>query len=525
MASDLKVTQNQHLQEIIKCGRDPAYFIKTYCYIQHPIRGKIKLETYNFQDDCVKAFEDHRLNIVLKSRQLGLSTICAAYALWMALFFKNKNILVIATKFATAQNFTKKVKYALESLPKWLILPNFEYNQKEVRFDNGSKITAIPTSEDAGRSEALSLLIVDEAAFIKNFEEIWTGLNSTISRGGRAIVLSTPNGAEGQYYHLWQQAEAKQSEFNCIKLPWQVHPEQNQEWFDRETRGMSRRQIAQELNCDFLSSGDTFFQADTLEKLKLKFIYGQIDQYDNDLTRWYKSDINKKYIIGADVARGDSTDYSAFYVLQAPDLKIMAEYKGKCRPDKFAAILAKIGKEYNNALIAIENNNIGYMTCSKLQELQYPRLFYESAKDNVFDYRPMKDNEVPGFVTSIKNRDKMLAKLEDVIRNEILIPTSDKLYKELLTFVWSGSRAESARGANDDLIMSLAIAIYVADMVFGSNHLKSANIASTLIKAMSLSRSPTALANVPKNMAVGYGRSVSNSQYENAISTHKWLLN
>ena len=73
--------------------------------------------------------------------------------------------------------------------------------------------------------------------------------------------------------------------------------------------------------------------------------------------------------------------------------------------------------------------------------------------------------------------------------------------------------------------MSLAIAIYVADMVFGSNHLKSANIASTLIKAMSLSRSPTALANVPKNMAVGYGRSVSNSQYENAISTHRWLLN
>lgn len=484
-----QTVKSDHLTEIVKCGRDPIHFIKTHVYIQHPQRGRIKFDTFKFQDDCVTAFEEKRFNVVLKSRQLGLSTICAAYALWLAIFSRNKNILIIATKLGTAQNFTKKIKFALKNLPKWLLLPTYQHNQREIRFSNGSCITAIPTSEDAGRSEALSLLIVDEAAFIKNFDEIWTGLYPTISRGGRAIVLSTPNGVGGQYHKIWVQAEAKQSDFNPIKLPWQVHPEQDDAWFAKETRGLSKRQIAQEYECSFLSSGDTFLQAEIIESLRTSIAMGTRDPRDKDVLIWLRPEADKKYVIGCDVARGDGHDFSAFHVLQADTMSVAAEYKGKCKPDKLAVTLDRVGREYGTALIAVENNSIGYATCSKLLELEYPRLYYEHATGReAFDYRPLRADETPGITTTSKNRDKMLAKLEELIRNGALHVFSERLYKEFLTFVWKGDRAESASDANDDLVMSLAIAAWVTELVFGAATAKSSGIVAAMARAMSLNK-------------------------------------
>ena len=220
------VNKQKQIKEIVKCGKDPVYFINKYLKIQHPTRGLIGFDTYPFQDECLKQFVDHRFNVILKSRQLGISTLSAAYAVWLAAFYKDKNVLVIATKLAVAQNFIKKVKISIRSMPKWLLLPEITANNKQtIEFSNGSQIKAVPTSDDAGRSEALSLLIVDEAAFIRNFDELWTSLYPTISTGGRAIVLSTPNGVGGQYHDIWLKAESKENEFNPIKLPWDVHPE------------------------------------------------------------------------------------------------------------------------------------------------------------------------------------------------------------------------------------------------------------------------------------------------------------
>ena len=168
--SNIKSRQQQ-VQEIIKCGKDANYFFETYVKIQHPMRGMIPFNMYDFQKDCIDDFNEHRFNIILKSRQQGLSTLAAAYSLWLAIFKKEQSILVIATKLKIAQNFIVKVKSMLRSLPKWLILPEMVSNNKqEIVFNTGSQIKAIPTSEDAGRSESLSLLIVDEAAFVRNFD-------------------------------------------------------------------------------------------------------------------------------------------------------------------------------------------------------------------------------------------------------------------------------------------------------------------------------------------------------------------
>ena len=152
-----RLSRNGQINEIIKCGKDPVYFMNRYLKIQHPVRGLIPFKTFPFQDDCVKEFNDNRFNIILKSRQLGLSTLAAAYAVWQAIFYKEKNILIIATKLAVAQNFIRKVKTYIKSMPKWLLVPEIVANNKQqVEFSNGSQIKAVPTSQAAGRSEALS---------------------------------------------------------------------------------------------------------------------------------------------------------------------------------------------------------------------------------------------------------------------------------------------------------------------------------------------------------------------------------
>lgn len=459
MAPPKAATRREQLEEIIKCGKDPVYFINKYIKIQHPIKGVIDFATYPFQNDCIEAFQKNRFNIVLKSRQLGLSTVTAAYCVWLASFYKDKNILVIATKLDTAINFIKKVKVMLQSMPSWLLLTKFEETKRSIRFTNGSVVTAIPTSEDAGRSEALSLLIVDEAAFIRNFDEIWTGLSPTISTGGSCVLISTPNGVGGQYYKLWAEAETGLNDFNAIKLPWHVHPEHDQTWFDKETRNLAKRKIAQEFMCDFITSGDTFLQPDELEYLK-NLIQPPIERagFDKNIWIWEHPIKDSTYVLSADVSRGDAKDYSAFHIIKESNCEVVAEYKGKVPPDRFADIIFEYGKLYNNALVCPENNNIGYAAAAKLKLLNYPNLFYSSG--NAYDFF---DQSVPGFNTHAKNRIQILTKLEELIRNRILKSRSQRLYHELQNFMWSGNRAQANRDSNDDLIMSLAIGTWLVE--------------------------------------------------------------
>ena len=145
-----KTNKQRQIKEIVKCGKDPVYFINKYVKIQHPTRGLIPFDTYRFQDDCLSDFVDHRFSIILKSRQLGISTLTACYAVWLACFYRDKNILIIATKLSVAMNFIKKVKTALRSMPMWLRLPEITSSNKQgVEFSNGSTIKAVPTSDDA----------------------------------------------------------------------------------------------------------------------------------------------------------------------------------------------------------------------------------------------------------------------------------------------------------------------------------------------------------------------------------------
>lgn len=472
-------------RELIRCAEDPVYFLKTYAKIVHPLRGKLPFETYPFQDDCIRDFMKHRFNIILKSRQLGLSTVTAGFAVWYAMFSRDKNILVIATKLDTAQNFVKKCKYMFENLPPWFlsVVKITRETMKHLTLSNGSTITAVPTSEDAGRSEALSLLIVDEAAIIRDFEDVWTSIYPTISTGGRAILLSTPKGAMGQFYEIWQQAINKENDFNPIKLPWDLHPEHDKEWLKNETKGWSPRRIAQEFLCDFNASGETFLQVEELEWLRSE-VKPPIDRWgrDQNVWVWQRPLPGEKYLISADVSRGNADDFSTFHIFRESTNEMVAEYKGKMPPDELGVLIFEMAQKFNNALVCPENNTFGYSTIRTMKVLGYKNLYYEGKRPG---YVPVDDKETAGFSTQKATREKILANLERAIRNRTIKVFSERLYLELKTFIWVGQRARAQDGNHDDLVMSLAIGAWLLDPNAGES--SGDDYARALLGAMSVS--------------------------------------
>lgn len=235
--------------EYTKCAKDPIYFMKKYCMIQHPTRGKIQFNLYPFQEDTLTHFNSNRYNIVLKSRQTGISTLVAGYSLWKMTFNEDFDVLVIATKQDVAKNLVTKVRVMNQHLPSWLRQASEEDNKLSLRYRNGSQIKAISSGKDAGRSEALSLLVFDEAAFITEIDAIWTASQLTLATGGDLIILSTPNGVGNFFHKKWVEATEKIGMFNPIKLHWTVHPDRDQIWRDEQDVLLGKKAAAQECDC------------------------------------------------------------------------------------------------------------------------------------------------------------------------------------------------------------------------------------------------------------------------------------
>jgi len=469
-----QLDKQKRIKEILKCGKDPSYFLKTYARISHPMHGLILFDTYDFQDDLLTDFNDYRFNIVLKARQLGISTITAGYIVWMMLFHRDKSTLVMATKFATAGNLVKKVKGIMRQLPDWLKIATISVdNRTSFELSNGSSIKAASTSGDAGRSEALSLLVLDEAAHIEGLEELWTGLYPTLSTGGRCIALSTPNGVGNWFHKTCTDAETGLNNFNLTTLPWDVHPERDEAWYKKETQNMSKRQIAQELKCNFNTSGETVIDPECMNYL-LSLVKEPKHRtgFDRNFWIWEEFDPTCNYLIVADVSRGDGADYSAFHILKLETLEIIAEYQGKPTPDLFANMLNQVGREFGNSMMVVENNNIGYTVLDKLIEYGYPNLYYsiKSTHEYIEQHQAeVRTSAVPGFSTTMKTRPLIVAKLEEFIRNKLIKVYSSRITNEMKTFIWKNGKPQAMKGYNDDLIMALAIGCWVRDTALQAN--------------------------------------------------------
>ena len=183
--------------------------------------------------------------------------------------------------------------------------------------------------------------------------------------------------------------------------------------------------------------------------------------------------LHKDYIVCADVGRGDSADYSAFHVLMLESLTQVAEYKGRINTKDFGNMLVSIATEYNDAILIIENNNIGWATIQQVIDRDYPNLFYTSKDLQYVDVQHQMNNKestdkkerkwLAGFSTTSKTRPLIISKLEEFFREESVVVRSNRLIDELQTFVYINNRAEAMRGYNDDLVMSFAIGLWVRD--------------------------------------------------------------
>ena len=466
------------MKEIMRCGTDASYFISKYVKISHPVKGPVPFETFPYQDNCLKAFQTHRFVITNKSRQLGLSTLSAAYSLWMALFQREKNILVIATRLEVAKNFIKKVNGMYDSLPKWLVMPQIKARSvRYLEFSNGSKVQAVPTGTDAGRSEALSLLIIDEAAHVDGIDDLWLGLWPTLSTGGNAILISSPSGVGTLFHKIWvgakdgEDGEGKplpgkgQNNFYRIELPWTVHPERDKEWYEAQRAEIlpakGERGVAQELLCSFAASGENFLSGDVIEDMERQIKVPVATYGDRgDVWIWKYAEPNHKYIISGDVSRGDADDYSTLHVIDTNTDEVVCEYQGKCPPERLSELMMDLGFKYNQALLCPELNSFGLIVATDIKKAQYPNIYYERIhRSNAYMSYTTADiaNDLPGFTTGPKNRDEILAKLETVIRTRRLKIYSSRTVEEFKTFVWKNNKAQAMKSYNDDLIIALAI--------------------------------------------------------------------
>ena len=508
-------TKQELIREITKCGRDPLYFINTYAKIQHPIRGLLTFKTYPYQDDCVRAFLDHRLNIMLKGRQLGMTTITAAFIAWFIIFNRDKNVLMVSTKGEVAKDTIRMIRTIVRYLPRDIgqICRLTTDNKHSLEFTNGSRVKATTTSADAGRSQAVSLLFVDEVAHIEKMDELWTGIWPTLSTGGRAILASTPNGTANFFYRTYKQAQAYETSFNCRfgtytnpadpnevyndRFMWWVHPEHDAAWFANETAGKSARDIAQEYECNFNTSGDTFLPGSTIQILQLKCSEPLARTFDDrNLWMWREPDRMGIYIIACDVSSGFAADYSAFHVLRVDGLlEQVAEYKGRIPADDLGELLMLVSKEYNNATIACENNS-GWsgQTMQRITDAEYPYIYWTGRTQNkhVDIYNSAQIAEaLPGYRVTSRNRGEMLAKLEQYIRKSDIVLHSQRLVDEFQQFIVMNGRPQAARSAHDDLIMALAGGIWIREESFMSSY-RNADMAKALLGATSKKDQPIA---------------------------------
>jgi len=364
-----------------------------------------------------------------------------------------------------------KVRFAYQNLPTWLKIGTSEDNRLSLKLANGSQIKAVSAAGDSGRSEAVSLLVIDEAAFIDNIETIFTAAQQTLATGGGCIALSTPNGVGNWFHKTYVSAQEQQNKFLPISLPWTVHPERDQVWRDEQDRTLGKRNAAQECDCDFATSGNTVIEPEILSWYEENMLIDPIERrgLDKALWIWEYPDPMKYYAVIADVARGDGNDYSAFHVIDVETVTQVAEYKSQVDTREYANILLSIASEYNTALLVVENANIGWDVIQSILERGYTNVHYSYKQDQNMDFMKYVDKFntqtglVPGFLTTQQTRPLVIEKMRDFLENRVATVRSIRLLEELRVFIWKNGKAQAMQSYNDDLVMSFAIGMYLRE--------------------------------------------------------------
>lgn len=451
-------------QELVQATKDPFFFSK-FINVIHPVRGKVPFILYDFQKAVLWEFLHHRFNIILKFRQAGVTELISMYCLWLAMYHPNKNIIIISINERVSKKVLRKIKYMYRNLPEHLRVDvvNGKGDElgtaSELEFANGSMITSVPTTEEAARSEAVSLLVIDEAAIVRWADKIWASSFPTLSTGGAAIVNSTPYGVGNWYHKTWVNAFSNSNGFNAIRLRWQMHPERDIAWYEGMAKAMGPRRTAQEIDGDFLTSGNSVFDLRDIRAIEEELMDFKSVISMNEALWVHKPPVkDQRYWIGADVATGRSRDHSTFTIFDRYGEEY-ACFKQKISVGKFSDLLMDMGKKYNFATIAPETNDIGLAVTTKIQESGYRNLYYSTQLLRKKGESRNKEVEVPGWLTTNKNRELIINGLEEDIRQGEIITRDPFFVNEAYTFIYDDSNRPVAmgkgkRGSEEDELLS-----------------------------------------------------------------------
>lgn len=482
------------IRTLAKVSQD-VFLFSTFCWVINPVLGRVKFDLYPYQKAVLYQFLKERFNIILKFRQAGITELIAMYCLWLTMYHPNKKVNIISIKDTVAKKVLKKIKFMYKNLPWYLQTPIIngrtgEYGSAStMEFSNGSIIESIPTSDQAGRSESLSLLVIDEAAIVRWASTIWASAFPTLSTGGSAIVNSTPYGVGNFYHSTWVDAVSGNSPLNPIRLRWQMHPDRDQDWYNEMATALGPKRTAQEIDGDFLSSGNTVF-----DLADIKGIEEMLSDYPplrvrlgGQYREFNDPDPNTEYFIGADCSTGRATDYSSFTCM-SKDGEEAAIYKGKIPLDKYARLLGDTGEKFNFATLAPEANDIGMAVVIKLQDEGYPNLYYARKLLKKKGKNKPEEELVPGWITTQKNRTLIVEGLEKDIREDSVIIKDPFFVQEAYTFIYDGMGRPVAMGKHKLNSSSVDIDLegqtYSDDDIFGKaicNHIRKTTNRNTVV--------------------------------------------
>ncbi|AGH06799.1 terminase large subunit [Synechococcus phage S-RIM2] len=458
----------EEVQEYIKCADDPVYFILNYIKIVSLDEGVIPFTMYDFQVGMVKSFHDNRFNIAKLPRQSGKSTIVTAYLLWYVLFNQNVNVAILANKAATAREMLGRLQLSYENLPKWLQQGILQWNRGSLELENGSKILAASTSASAVRGMSFNVIFLDEFAFVPNHiaDQFFSSVYPTVSSGKstKVIIISTPHGMN-MFYKLWHDAEKGKNEYVPTEVHWSQVPGRDAAWKEQTIKNTSEAQFKVEFECEFLGSVDTLISPSKLRTMP----YTDPITQNKGLAIYKRTEQDHNYIITVDVARGTSQDYSAFCVMDTTTVpyEMVARYRNnEIKPIIFPNIIVDVAKNYNNAYILCEVNDIGGQVADIIQfDLEYENLLMAAMRGRAGQqlgqgFSGKKTQLGVKMSTAVKQVgcSNLKALIEE---DKLLIPDYDTI-AELTTFIVKGQSFAAEDGCNDDLAMCLVIFAWMA---------------------------------------------------------------
>jgi hypothetical protein len=460
----------QQIQDLMLC-MDPdegyLHFAKHFAFIQHPVKGKLLFDPYEYQLRLMHSYHNYRFNINMMPRQTGKTTCASIYLAWYAMFHPDQTVLIAAHKYTGAQEIMARIRYVYETCPDHIRAGVTSYNKGSIEFENGSRIVSQTTTGNTGRGMSISLLYCDEFAFVQPniAEEFWTSISPTLATGGKAIITSTPNSDEDTFATIWKQAEQKFDEygnendvgingFHAFRAEWHEHPDRDEEWKADEIGRIGEEKFRREYGCEFLIFDETL-----INSLKLATMEGINPLLHMGQVRWYKKpDPTKSYVIGLDPAMGTGGDNAAIQVFELPTYEQVAEWQHNLTaiPGQIRVLrdvchyINEETKEQANIYWSVENNGIGEACLLVIQD------FGEENIPGLFISEPIRKGHVrkfrKGFNTTHGSKTTACARLKTMVENDKLTVRSKALVSELKSYIASGSSFQAKPGHSDDLV-------------------------------------------------------------------------